>query len=606
MKILVKEKLSENQYKTPEGYLVCQNAILARTGPQDYYKSEIYLEFDGEDELISVDRKSEQVFNDKTLSSFENKPVTNEHPNESVTVDNYKNYAIGYVRDVRKSVYNSQDVIIGNLVITDPTAISEIESKERYELSCGYDCDITEGDNPEQINIRGNHVALCKEGRAGIAKIRDSYDLDKKEFKKRVRKILSPLLKPNLKEDYSISDILQTLEDNSISAYVEKIYDYKKDPSISKDYLLGFNEYPKTFMLVTIYMNDDYVTNEVNAYFTDSYLPSNNSRVNYNLKDYVKTALSPEFCYETDEDPFVVAQFPSENSAKYALKNSPLKNVSYDVDNEDGLYLMYFDKDVLVRHIMETNGKGFGNKKDSNEFSKRFYKESLDILKKKYKKLNEENKDELDDDVDIREYNKSKRKLKKELENQMKSYLKELTDSLPVDENSKIRDWYLEAYPKDDMGEDIKPNITFYGLYDCLNNKKEVYAFLGVEDSVIRERCFEKLSEILHVDYDYIYKKWLKSGKRWEHEKELKEGIEKILSRKDSRNLKFSQKYPKLYKIVIATKNLTIDMKAGDEFYVMEAKEDILLGTTRYKVKHLKSKSIFYNYDELENFVIKD
>ena len=53
-------------------------------------------------------------------------------------------------------------------------AIEEIENGIRTELSCGYDCDITEGDHPEQINIRGNHIALCKEGRAGIAKIIDS------------------------------------------------------------------------------------------------------------------------------------------------------------------------------------------------------------------------------------------------------------------------------------------------------------------------------------------------------------------------------------------------------------------------------------------------
>ena len=41
-------------------------------------------------------------------------------------------------------------------------------------MSCGYDCDIEDCDSPEQKHIRGNHIALCEHGRAGIAHIVDS------------------------------------------------------------------------------------------------------------------------------------------------------------------------------------------------------------------------------------------------------------------------------------------------------------------------------------------------------------------------------------------------------------------------------------------------
>ena len=64
--------------------------------------------------------------------------------------------------------------MMANLFITDQRTIEDIENGIRTELSCGYDCDITEEANPQQINIRGNHVALCEQGRAGIAKIIDS------------------------------------------------------------------------------------------------------------------------------------------------------------------------------------------------------------------------------------------------------------------------------------------------------------------------------------------------------------------------------------------------------------------------------------------------
>ena len=174
MKILIKEKLSEHKSKTPEGYLICQDAILARTGTQEYLKSEIYDDFEGEDTIVQVERKPEQVFANETLASFEDKPITVEHPDENVNPDNYSELAVGHTRNIRKGTFNGQEVMIGDLVITDASVIEDIENGIRTELSCGYDCDITEGDHPEQINIRGNHIALCEQGRAGIAKIVDS------------------------------------------------------------------------------------------------------------------------------------------------------------------------------------------------------------------------------------------------------------------------------------------------------------------------------------------------------------------------------------------------------------------------------------------------
>lgn len=172
MKILVNEKISQHKFKTPEGYLVCVDSVLARTGKQTYRKNELFL--DGDDSEIEIDRTPEEVFSEQTLASFENKPITLEHPHEDVTVDNYKDYAIGFVRDVKQGTFDGQPVILGTLVFTDAEAIREIEEGTRTELSCGYDCDIEDDENPRQTHIRGNHVALCEAGRAGIAKVIDS------------------------------------------------------------------------------------------------------------------------------------------------------------------------------------------------------------------------------------------------------------------------------------------------------------------------------------------------------------------------------------------------------------------------------------------------
>lgn len=186
MKILINERLSEHRCKTPEGYLICTDAILARTGKQTYRKNEIFKDSDDETE-IEVDRTEDEVFSPQTLASFENKPVTVEHPDEDVNVHNYKEYAVGFVRDVHRGEVDGQPVILGNLVITDEQTIQEIENGEHTDLSCGYDCDIADEANPCQRNIRGNHVALCECGRAGIARIVDSKCKDFDDTTKNIR-----------------------------------------------------------------------------------------------------------------------------------------------------------------------------------------------------------------------------------------------------------------------------------------------------------------------------------------------------------------------------------------------------------------------------------
>lgn len=190
MKVLISEKLSPHKVKTPEGYLICTDAILARTGKQTYYKSELYGDScDDPAKIIELDRPESEVFADKTLYSFENKPLTVEHPDEDVNVENYDTFSVGFVRDVKKSIINGKPVMTATLVVTNKDAIDDIESGKYKELSCGYDCDIDESDGEfRQINIRGNHVALCEHGRAGNARIIDSIKDEKDEEKKFMKK----------------------------------------------------------------------------------------------------------------------------------------------------------------------------------------------------------------------------------------------------------------------------------------------------------------------------------------------------------------------------------------------------------------------------------
>ena len=78
---------------------------------------------------------------------------------------------------------------------------------------------------------------------------------------------------------------------------------------------------------------------------------------------------------------------------------------------------------------------------------------------------------------------------------------------------TKIKEWYMQEYPTDEVGETLNEETTFKDLYEALDNYEDIYNILGGEaDSIVRERCFEKLAEIMQVGYDYIYEQWIKGG----------------------------------------------------------------------------------------------
>lgn len=78
-----------------------------------------------------------------------------------------------------------------------------------------------------------------------------------------------------------------------------------------------------------------------------------------------------------------------------------------------------------------------------------------------------------------------------------------------VNENTNVKEWYIKTYSTDTMGEEIRSDITFYDIFNALDKKKDFYDFIGVYDSLIRERIFRQLAKIMKVDYMYIYNQWL-------------------------------------------------------------------------------------------------
>jgi uncharacterized protein len=162
-------RISENIRETPEGYLLCMNVPIARTGNMDYGEGETPLET--EDGKVIVTRDAEEVFRPATIASFEGKPITIKHPLNFVNPQNWRDLAKGTLQNVRKGKETDDDgetPLIADLLLTDDFAIQLVRSGLR-EVSCGYEAEYeqTGPGKGKQVRIIGNHLALVEEGRAG-------------------------------------------------------------------------------------------------------------------------------------------------------------------------------------------------------------------------------------------------------------------------------------------------------------------------------------------------------------------------------------------------------------------------------------------------------
>lgn len=151
-----------------DGYLVV-DAKVARTGIQRYLGSEV-----GKPELPFVDvyRPESEVFKPEAMASFAHRPLTDDHPAEAVTADNWKALAVGQTDG---EIKRDGDFLRIPLMVSDGAAIKKVQGGKR-ELSAGYTCDLvwTKGSTPSgqtydaiQTNIKANHVAIVDRGRAG-------------------------------------------------------------------------------------------------------------------------------------------------------------------------------------------------------------------------------------------------------------------------------------------------------------------------------------------------------------------------------------------------------------------------------------------------------
>ena len=161
-----------------DGYLVAMVKV-ARTGTQKYTGDEM-----GKPELdvVTLYRPEDQVFNKDSLATFVGRPVTDDHPPEQVTSDNWKKYAHGAIGE---GVLRDGEYIRVPITVMDGALIKKIEDGKR-EISMGYtqNVEFTDGVTPQgekyqaiASDLRMNHLAIVDRGRAGHeCRVGDSAD----------------------------------------------------------------------------------------------------------------------------------------------------------------------------------------------------------------------------------------------------------------------------------------------------------------------------------------------------------------------------------------------------------------------------------------------
>jgi len=158
--------------KTPDGFVRAQGFI-TRVGIFSYKTQ------DGKE--VKELRPRNEVFSSSSLESFTLAPVTLDHPQingrmTNLTPDTVAKFQVGSMSKPEPA----GEFVKADFLITRKDAIEELMSGSMTQVSCGYDCQVVprsgvlvHDDGREehfdaiQTNIRGNHVALVREGRAG-------------------------------------------------------------------------------------------------------------------------------------------------------------------------------------------------------------------------------------------------------------------------------------------------------------------------------------------------------------------------------------------------------------------------------------------------------
>lgn len=179
------------------GFFEIEENPITKVGVFEYSGAQISPNLDP-DKIYKVYRPAEELESEETINSFRLAPFIDEHAMLGSEKDGKtpaeKKGVHGVIGDKVKFDPNS-GYLVGNLKIFSDSLPKKIDEYGKREISAGYHCDfmnepgIYDGEFYDfvQRNIRGNHIALVKEGRSGpdvAVKDHFKFTFDAKELLK--------------------------------------------------------------------------------------------------------------------------------------------------------------------------------------------------------------------------------------------------------------------------------------------------------------------------------------------------------------------------------------------------------------------------------------
>ena len=174
MKVILKDTFNDfTKYIDEDSGFLHINGVVARTGLQLYMGAELE-NMEEPTAMFNVYRPREEVLKEESLSTYANAPITDDHPNTFVTVDNATELIKGSVASYETYNKDGIDYIKAQIVVTDKDLINKVING-KMELSAGYSQKLVkekgefEGVTYDyiQTNIKINHVALVDSARCG-------------------------------------------------------------------------------------------------------------------------------------------------------------------------------------------------------------------------------------------------------------------------------------------------------------------------------------------------------------------------------------------------------------------------------------------------------
>jgi hypothetical protein len=168
-------RISPHLARTPDGFLLCKDVLVARSGTLEYMPSELGVPGTGP---ITVHRPPEEITNPRFLASCEGAVVCDSHPGRFVDPGNYQAFARGHAQNSRvgpRDAHGNTQVLC-DLFINDSGLADKVEAGIVRDVSIGFDLELVQDERGRwtQQNLRVNHIAVVAKGRGITTKILDA------------------------------------------------------------------------------------------------------------------------------------------------------------------------------------------------------------------------------------------------------------------------------------------------------------------------------------------------------------------------------------------------------------------------------------------------